>query len=195
MTLASTRARRFTRTEYERLIEAGMFRPDERLELLAGILVVREPQGSRHATAIGLVQDALRACFGSGWVVRVQMPIALDDESEPEPDLAVVPGGWRDYEATHPARAALLVEVSESSLGQDRGDKAGLYARARVPEYWIVNLASRSLEVHREPGAVATAPFGARYAVVTVREPGASVSPLACPTARIEVADLLPRAG
>src|SRR5262245_27684805 len=161
MTVPSARARRFTRVEYERLVEAGMFRPDERLELLAGILVVREPQGSRHAAVIGLVEDALRACFGPGWLVRVQMPIALDDESEPEPDLAVVAGGWRDYEAAHPARPVLIVEVSESSLGQDRGDKAGLYARARVPDYWIVDLVSRSIEVHREPVPAATAPFGA----------------------------------
>ncbi len=143
MAISPTRTRRWTRFEYERLIDAGMFRPGERLELLDGQLVVREPQGSLHATAVGLIEDALRACFGSGWVVRVQMPIALDDESEPEPDVAVVAGARRDYELSHPARPALVVEVSESSLGQDRGDKAGLYARAGVPEYWIVNLVSR----------------------------------------------------
>jgi Uma2 family endonuclease len=89
----------------------------------------------------------------------------------------------------------LLVEVSESSLGEDRGDKAGLYARARVPEYWIVDLVSHALEVRREPASMATAPFGASYRVVTVLPPEAWVSPLACPTARIQVADLLPRAG
>src|SRR6266446_3958714 len=103
MAISSTRTRRWTRLEYERLIDAGMFRSGERLELLGGHLVVREPQGrSLHATAIGLVEDALRACFGSGWVVRVQMPIALDDESEPEPDVAVVPGARRGYELPHP---------------------------------------------------------------------------------------------
>ena len=192
MAISPSRTRRWTRLEYERLIDAGVFRSGERLELLAGQLVVREPQGSLHATAIGLVEDALRVCFGPGWVVRVQMPIALDDESEPEPDVAVVPGAWRDYELAHPALPALLVEVAESSLDEDRGDKAALYARARVPEYWIVNLVSRSLEVRREPAPLAAAPFGWRYRVVTIREPGASVSPLACPTGRIQVADLLP---
>ncbi len=195
MAISPTRTRRWTRLEYERLIDAGMFCPGERLELLAGHLVVREPQGSLHATAIGLVEDALRACFGSGWVVRVQMPIALDDESEPEPDVAVVPGARRDYELAHPARPALLVEVAESSLDEDRGDKAGLYARARVPEYWIVNLVDRSLEVRREPAPTAAAPFGWRYRVVTILETGAPVSPLACSTARIQVADLLPSYG
>jgi len=195
MAISPSRTRRWTRLEYERLIDAGVFRSGERLELLAGQLVVREPQGSLHATAIGLVEDALRVCLGPGWVVRVQMPIALDDESEPEPDVAVVPGAWRDYELAHPALPALLVEVAESSLDEDRGDKAALYARARVPEYWIVNLVSRSLEVRREPAATAAAPFGWSYRVLTVLEPGASVSPLACPTARIQVADLLPSYG
>jgi Uma2 family endonuclease len=171
-----------------------VFRPGERLELLAGHLVVSEPQGSLHSTAIGLVEDALRGCFGSGWHVRVQMPIALDDESEPEPDVAVVPGGRRDYELAHPERPALVVEVSESSLVDDRGAKAALYARAGVAEYWIVNLVGRSLEVRREPLETANAPLGWSYKVVSVLEPGASVSPLACPTARIQVADLLPHA-
>ena len=165
MAISPTRTRRWTRFEYERLIDAGMFRPGERLELLDGKLVVREPQGSLHATAVGLIEDALRACFGSGWVVRVQMPIALDDESEPEPDVAVVAGARRDYELSHPARPALVVEVSESSLGQDRGDKAGLYARAGVPEYWIVNLVSRCLEVRRDPAPTLPGPFGSSYHV------------------------------
>lgn len=195
MAISPRRTRRWTRLEYERLIEAGLFRPGERLELLAGHLVVREPQGSLHATAIGLVEDALRDCFGPGWVVRVQMPIALDDESEPEPDVAVVRGARRDYELAHPARPALLVEVSGSSLDEDRGAKAGLYARAGVPDYWIVNLVSRSLEVRREPAPSAAAALGWSYGVVIVLEPGASVSPLARPEARIQVADLLPRAG
>jgi Uma2 family endonuclease len=195
MAISPTRLRRWTRLEYDRLIEAGLFRPGERLELLAGHLVVREPQGSLHATAVGLVEDVLRDCFGAGWVVRVQMPIALDVESEPEPDVAVVPGARRDYELAHPAQPVLLVEVSESSLDDDRGDKASLYARAGVPDYWIVNLISRSLEVRRAPVPSATAPLGWSYGDVTVLELGASVSPLARPEARIPVADLFPRAG
>jgi Uma2 family endonuclease len=194
MAISPTRTRRWTRREYERLIDAGVFRPGERLELLAGHLVVSEPQGSLHATAIGLVEDALRGCFGCGWHVRVQMPIALDDESEPEPDVAVVPGGRRDYELAHPERPALLVEVSESSLVDDRGAKAALYARAGVAEYWIVNLVGRSLEVRREPLETANAPLGWSYKVVIVLEPSASISPLACPAVRIQIADLLPHA-
>ena len=105
-----------------------------------------------------------------------------------------MPGGRRDYELAHPEGPALLVEVSESSLDDDRGAKAALYARAGVAEYWIVNLVGGSLEVRREPLQTVNVPLGWGYQVVTVLEPGASVSPLACPTARIQVADLLPHA-
>ncbi len=194
MAISPTRTRRFTRLEYERLVDAGIFRPGERLELLAGHLVVSEPQGSLHATAVGLAEDALRASFGPGWIVRVQMPIALADDSEPEPDVAVVPGTRRDYELAHPSRPVLLVEVAESSLDDDRGDKASLYARAGVPEYWIVNLVDRVLEVHREPAASPDVPFAWSYRTVTSLGSGASVAPLARPGALIEVAALLPRA-
>ena len=194
MAISPTRTRRWTRLEYERLVDTGIFRPGERLELLAGHLVVLELQGSLHATAVGLAEDSLRACFGPGWVVRVQMPIALDDESEPEPDVAVVPGTWRDYELAHPARPVLLVEVAETSLDVDRGPKAGLYARAGVHDCWIVNLVDRVLEVRREPAPSPTAPSGWSYGTVSILEPGASVTTLARPGAPIEVAALLPRA-
>jgi Uma2 family endonuclease len=195
MATTPMRTRRWTRVEYDRLIDLGIFRPGEHLELLGGELIVSEPQGTLHAVAVGLVEDALRACFGPGWAVRVQMPIALDDESEPEPDLAVVPGTHRDYEAAHPARPALLVEVAESSLADDRGTKAALYARAGISDYWILNLVDRVLEVCRDPVAGAAPPTGGRYREVAVLRPGASIAPLARPDASIEIAALLPRTG
>jgi Uma2 family endonuclease len=92
MTSVPIRTRRWSRLEYERLIEKAIFPPGERLELIDGELVVREPQQSRHAAAIRAVEEALRAAFGAGWDVRVQLPLALDETSEPEPDVAVVPG-------------------------------------------------------------------------------------------------------
>jgi Uma2 family endonuclease len=193
MATLPTRTRRWTRVEYDRLIDLGIFRPGEHLELLGGHLIVSEPQGTLHAVAVGLVEDALRACFGSGWAVRVQMPIALDDESEPEPDLAVVPGTHRDYEAAHPARPPLLVEVAESSLTADRGTKAALYARAGIADYWILNLVDRVLEVCRDPTTAAAQPSGWRYGDITVLHPGASIAPLARPDVLIEVAAMLPR--
>src|SRR5438034_4762368 len=137
------RIRRWTRREYERMIDRGIFRPDDRLELIDGQMVVKEPQDSDHFTAILLVADTLRAAFGPGWLVRPQGPVALDDESEPEPDLAVAPGTLRDYRREHPARPVLVVEVAVSSLRLDRNEKSSLYARARLEDYWIVNLVAR----------------------------------------------------
>jgi Uma2 family endonuclease len=185
------RTRRWTRIEYDRLIDAGFFRPGDPVELLGGQMIVAEPQGSRHFAALRATQEALRAAFGDGWEIRGQGPIALDDESEPEPDLAVVPGTFRDYRAAHPSSPSLVIEISETSLALDRTHKGSLYARAALADYWIVNLPERRLEVYRDPEPDATAPFGWRYRSVTVLEPGASVSPLARPDLRIHITDLL----
>ena len=187
-----TRLRKWTRAEYERLIEIGVFRPGEPVELLGGELMVSEPQGSAHYTAIGLVEDALRAALGPGWLVRSQGPIALTDDSEPEPDIAVTRGSRRDYSREHPARPALVVEVAESSLSLDREHKGSLYARAGVVDYWILNLVERVLEIYREPILDPTTRFGGRYASREILAPGASAAPLAAPAARIPVSDVLP---
>ena len=184
--------RRFTRREYERLVEDGFFRADERLELLDGLLVVREPQGTEHATARVLVHSALRRAFQSGFHVREQSPVALDRLSEPEPDFAVVPGEARDYLGGHPSQPALLVEIALSTLSFDRLRKLGLYARARRQEYWIVNLRDRLLEVYRRPVRNRAALYGWSYDSARILKPGATVSPLAAPRSRIRVADLLP---
>ena len=187
-----TRMRRWTRAEYERLVDLGVFHEDERLELLGGHLMLREPQGSRHGVAIELADSALRVALGSGWRVRIQLPIALDEDSEPEPDLTIVAGHPRESRDRHPARPALVVEVAESSLRFDRETKGSLYARAGLPEYWIVNLVDRVLEVYRDPTAGPGTPVGWRYGTVLVLDAAGVVAPLAAPAARIAVADLLP---
>jgi Uma2 family endonuclease len=192
MAAPEMKTRRFTRLEYERLIHLGIFQPGEPIELLAGELIVAEPQGAAHYTAICKTARALGAVFGAGWVVRTQGPIGLDDDSEPEPDVAVVPGDVDDYRAAHPSAAILVVEVSESSLDIDRVRKGSLYARAALADYWIVNLVDRALEVYRAPMPDASAPFGWGYARREVLGPAALVSPLAMPAERIRVADLLP---
>jgi Uma2 family endonuclease len=186
------RLKQWTRAEYDRLIEIGGFRPGEPVELLGGQLVVAEPQSGPHYTAIGLVEEALRRAFGAGWLIRTQGPIALDDDSEPEPDVAVARGGLRDFSFTHPARPVLVVEVAASSLALDRGHKGSLYARARLDDYWIVNLVDRVLEIYRTPVADSTAPFGWRYASTVVLDPAAVVAPLAAPGAAVLVANLFP---
>jgi Uma2 family endonuclease len=186
-----TRTRRWRRVEYDRLVELGMF-DGERLELLDGRLVVREPQKSPHAATVAQGAEVLRVAFGAGWHVRVQAPVALDDDSEPEPDVAVVAGVPRDYVTAHPSTPALVVEVADSSLRLDRRFKSHLYARAGLPEYWIVNLIDRVIEVHRVPQRAADERDGWVYRSVTVLRPPETVTPLAAPHARIPVADLLP---
>jgi len=186
------RNRHWTRKEYDELIKSGFFAEDEPIELLGGQLIVAEPKGSPHSTAVALTVEALRVAFGPGWLVRVQDPVALDAESEPEPDVAVVPGRPRDYLAEHPARPALLVEVAESSLAFDRGHKGSLYARAGIADYWIVNLVDAVLEVYRAPALDRSAEFGWRYLDVQALRPVATVAPLARPDVTVAVADLLP---
>src|SRR5215510_3090877 len=146
---AELKTRRWRRIEYERLIETGFFRPGDPVELVGGQLIVAEPQGSGHFAAIRAAEEALRRAFGPGWEVRSQGPLALDEESEPEPDVAVVPGSFLDYRAMHPSRPVLVVEVSQSSLALDREHKGSLYARAGLVDYWIVNLIDGVVEVHR----------------------------------------------
>jgi Uma2 family endonuclease len=186
------RTKRWTRPEYDRLVAVGVFPPGEPVELLGGELVVAEPQSEAHYTAISLVAAALGGAFGPGWVVRAQGPIALDDESEPEPDVAVAVGTVRDYSRTHPARPVLVVEVADSSLLLDRRYKGSLYARARLEDYWIVNLVERVLEVYREPVAGVEAAFGWRYAARQVLAAADVVTPLAAPGVRLRISDLLP---
>jgi Uma2 family endonuclease len=186
------RTRRLKRVEYDRLIEAAVFLPSDKVELIDGLLVAREPQRSLHATGIMLANEALRAGFGAGWVVRVQLPIALDEDSEPEPDLVVVRGTVRDFTRSHPNAVALIVEVADSSLHFDRTDKASLYARAGVADYWIVNLLDAVVEVHRDPRPTPAAAYGWHYGSIRVATPGETVTPLARPGQSLRVADLLP---
>ena len=187
---ATPKTRRWTRVEYDRLVELGVFE-GERLELLNGLLAVREPQGSRHSAAIRAVLDALRAAVGHAWQIDSQLPIALDDDSEPEPDVAVVPRDPERYRGGHPGRPALIVEVAESSYRIDHGYKASLYARAGVPEYWIIDVVRETVEVHRGPEASSEAVHGWRYGTIDALRPPATVRPLIAPETAIPVADLL----
>jgi Uma2 family endonuclease len=179
------------RDEFERLVRLGAFE-GEPIELIGGQLIVAEPQYPSHASGISVGEYALRAVLPPGWIVRTQAPVALDDESEPEPDLAVVPGRPADYRASHPTRPVLIVEVAESSLRFDRERKGSLYARAGIQDYWIVNLVDRALEVYRDPRPDPAAEYGWRYGSVATWTPGAMVAPLAFASSRVAVAELLP---
>src|SRR5215813_1403009 len=192
MTDGETQTRRYTRAEYEKLVDLSVSPPSEALELIGGELMNAEPQGPAHYTAIRKTARALDAAFGSGWDIRQEAPLALDDESEPEPDVAVVAGRPEDYVLAHPSRAVLTVEVAESSLRVDRLHKGSLYARAGLADYWVLNLAARVLEVYREPVPDAASPFGWRYARREALDVTAQVTPLAAPGSSIAVSRLLP---
>jgi Uma2 family endonuclease len=183
--------RRWNRAEYDRLVEIGVFDGDP-IELLGGQLIVAEPHRPYHASSITSTDYALRAALPPGWIVRVQLPVWLDDESEPEPDLVVVPGLPTDYRLVHPQRPVLLVEVAESSLGFDREIKGSLYARAGVQDYWIVNLVDRALEIYRNPAPDVSAPYAWSYRTTASVIPPAAATPLEFPSIRIAVAALLP---
>jgi Uma2 family endonuclease len=192
MTRSTLRAKRWTRLEYERLVDLGAFRSGDPVELLGGNLMVCEPQGTPHMTGIRMAEEVLRRIFAAGWEVRTQAPVALDDESEPEPDVVVAPGSFRDYRHAHPTQPMLLVEVAEASLETDRVQKGSIYARAQVLEYWIINLVDNLLEVYRDPIADSSAPFGWRYGSISRLGARDFVSPLAAHQVRVAVADLLP---
>src|SRR3990172_511139 len=189
--MSTVQARRWTRQEYDRMVEAGVFTPEDRLELVAGEVLAMTPQGSPHATSVSLVAEALRLGCAGKVHVRVQLPLALGSDSEPEPDVAVVAGSIRDYAEAHPQSALLVVEVADATLVYDRDTKGSLYARAMVPEYWLVNLVERVVEVYRDPVAAAKARFGWSYRTVQRVSPDGSMTPPASLTGSIAVADLL----
>jgi Uma2 family endonuclease len=177
---------RWSRQEYEQMVEIGLFPPQTRLELLEGEILQMAAQTSYHATALSKAADALRPLFRNGYHLRTQMPLAVSDSSEPEPDIAVVEGAPDDYWEEHPRGAVLLVEVAYSSLQYDRERKLAVYARAGIPEYWIINLNEHQLEVYR-------APEGNGYTQSLVLAIGDRVTPVTQPKQAIPVADLLPQ--
>ena len=181
---------RWTVEEYERLAEQGFF-TNRRVELVMGEIVQMPAMRNYHAVALSLVRDALAAAFGDDHWIRSQMPLRLGKRSQPEPDAAVVPGQPRDYQA-HPTTALLVVEISDTSLAYDRNRKAMLYATAGIPEYWIVNLVHRQLEVFRAPTILPNRKRRSRYHDTVMLDATRSVSPLAMPDAVVHVADLLP---
>jgi len=141
---------RFRVDAYHRMLEAGILSEDDHVELLEGVIVEMSPQGAAHARIVARLNRFLVLSVGESFEVRPQLPLTLDEQSEPEPDLAVVPAeaGISDE---HPHHALLVVEVASASLEHDRKVKARLYARASIPEYWLVDAERKCIEVYREP--------------------------------------------
>jgi Uma2 family endonuclease len=169
------------RAEYDKLVRDGVF-ADERVELLYGMVVRMSPIGPGHGNAVTRLTELLVLALHGRARIRPQIPLAASDESEPEPDLSVV--APKDYLDDHPANAWLVVEVSDSSLAHDRKVKAGLYAESGVPEYWIVNLIDRAIEVHRDP-------VKGSYTTKTAHARGDAITLLHFPDVTIRVSDVI----
>jgi Uma2 family endonuclease len=179
--VASARLRPLRRLEYERMAAEGFFE-DERVELLDGVIVEMTPQGTRHAVAIERLSHLLFAAVGGRARVRIQLPFAASEVSLPEPDVAVVPVA--DYELAHPSQARLIIEVAESSLKKDRLVKARVYAIAGVTEYWVIDIAAKTIEVCSEP-------VGGAYTQIRAARPGDVIRLRAVPDVEIAVADIV----
>jgi Uma2 family endonuclease len=176
----------WTRETYMRAAEVGIF-GDLRVELIDGEVLTMSPMGSRHSTTVSRVQGELQAIFSQGFYVRTQMAVDLEARSQPEPDVAVVSGSIDDYDDHHPSRAMLIVEVADTSLRYDRKIKSKVYASAGLEDYWIVNLEDEVVEIYRKPDAQ----LGYKEKLIAGR--GEKISPLAAPSAVIEVDRLLPK--
>ena len=177
----------YTVERYFRLVDEGVLEPDDRVELLEGVVVAMAPHDTPHASGVARVTRVLMKLLDERAVVRTQLSLITGQYSVPEPDVAVVPGRYEDYDQAHPRSALLVVEVADSSLKQDRLTKAMIYAAAGIPEYWIVNVVDQQVEVHRQPD-----PGARRYRDVTIARRSARLQLVAFPDTTVATDDLLP---
>ncbi len=184
------RLRRITVEEYERIAAAGALNEPARIELIDGYLVEKMPKKPEHIYTTKEALKALDRRLPPGWTSRQEQPVRIPDFDEPEPDIAIVRGSDADYRHRYPTPAdvALVVEVSETSPAQDRGEKLAAYARAGVGVYWIVNLIDRQAEVYTRPTRAG------RYRSRKDYRPGQQVPVVIAgqPLAPIAVDDILP---
>lgn len=181
-----TDIRLLTIQEYHRMAEAGIFHPEERLELIAGQIIRKSAKGTAHESAITRTERLLRQRLGEQVLLRLQSPIQLDDYSEPEPDIAVVMPNPLDYDDHHPypEEVFLLIEVADSSLKYDREVKAIAYAKSGIADYWILDVNQRKLHVYRLPSPDS-------YQSETILSEDVTISPLAFPDCAIAPRELL----
>jgi Uma2 family endonuclease len=183
------RPARFTKAEYYRMGEVGVF-DARRVELIGGEIIEMSPIGPLHAAVVAHVHRVLDRLVPDHHV-RAQLPFNAAEDSEPEPDLALVPGSPADYQDGHPRRVALIIEVADSSLKYDRSHKASRYAASGVADYWIINLLARQVEIYRGPERDPSQDFGFGYASHDIVDASGQLSPLAVPSVTIAVKDLL----
>lgn len=185
---------RFSVDEYHRLGEFGVLTEDDRVELIEGLVVPKMNRSPLHDVSLSMLGKLVAHVLPPKWDTRIQMAITTAD-SEPEPDIAIVLAPLSRYLDHHPypADVALVVEVAETSLARDRR-KARMYARAGIPQYWIVNLRDDRVEVHTLPQASAAEPFYASVVALGVNETCALLLPEGASLA-IPIRDFLPSHG
>ena len=188
---ALPRRKRWTVAEFHQLWEQGWFERSRPM-LLDGEIYEMAIPGPLHNAGVRLADYLLKAVFAQGFVVRIQMPLVLGQWSDPVPDLAVLTGRVRDYVATQPTTAVLVVEVADTSLATDRGEKSQLSAAAGIADYWVVDLNNGLLIVHRDPQPDPASASGTSYRTITALAAGQSVSALAASQTTVNVVDLLP---
>ncbi len=167
---------RFTIEQYYKMAEAGILKANKRYELVRGFIYEVQPVAPKHATRLKKLEKKLEACLGDHAIVFTQHPLQLAGDSEPQPDILVVKPPIDQYEERHPRPedVLLVIEIASSTLQSDRTLKLELYAKAGIPESWIVNLHKPQLEIYRDPDT-----DEARYREVHTFGEGEAVKPLA----------------
>jgi Uma2 family endonuclease len=186
--METTELRLWTIDEYHQMAEVGILQPDEQVELIAGQIIKKmSPQGTPHATSITLTRLLLENLLGKQVLVRTQLPIVLNNRSEPEPDVAVVMPDALRYLDHHPipSEVYLLIEVADKTLKKDCGLKAKDYAISGIPDYWVLDIKNRQLRVFREPNEEG-------YQSEVILSDNETILPLQFPNYAIAVADMLP---
>ena len=186
-TEAAFTLRKWTVKEYHKLGEIGIFNPEERVELIEGNIIKISAKGTGHACATRRTASLLHNLVGNQAAVYNKSPIALDDNSEPEPDIALVRIDPFDYATHHPtpSEVYLIIEVADSSLTFDREIKAKIYARSGIADYWVLNVGDRQLHVFREPAVDG-------YQSEVILAETASISPIEFPAFNIAIQAMLP---
>ena len=178
--------RRWTVREYDRMGELGFLTPEDRVELLAGFIVNKEVNHPPHAGTVRRLTRFFILRENDRWITSCQLPVRLPRQrSEPEPDVVLARPVDDGYTSRHPAAADvfLLVEVANTSLRTDRNTKLAIYARAKIPEYWIVNVPEKVIEIYRDPVA-------GRYRKIQTARPGETCAPAVFPDATLNVSEL-----
>ena len=178
--------RRFNVEEYYLMAKAGILSEDDRVELIDGEIVEMPPIGSPHASNVDRLIQLFVLRLGERAIVRAQNPVRLGEHSEPQPDIALLRPRDDFYAAAHPGPqdVLLLIEIADTSIDYDREVKSPLYARAGIPEYWLVDLAGQRIEVYRDPAA-------GEYRQLRLVRRGERLAPEALPSLEMSSSDIL----